>query len=63
MELGRGLVRNQTKRIFQIKSNQIMCRCMCMCMCMCMGMCMGMSSFQGQAPTGEEVNKGVLKAT
>ena len=39
MELGRGLVRTQTKRIFQIKSNQIMCVCMCMCMCMCMCVC------------------------
>ena len=28
MELGRGLVRTQTKRIFQIKSNQIMYVCM-----------------------------------
>ena len=40
MELGRGLVRTQTKRIFQIKSNQIMCMCMCMWMCMWMWMCM-----------------------
>ena len=42
MELGRGLVRTQAKRIFQIKSNQIMYVCMYLCMyvCMCVCVCM-----------------------
>ena len=36
MEPGRGLVRTQTKRIFQIKSNQIMYVCVYVCIYVCL---------------------------